>query len=423
MWERADRIPAVELWRVHERRRERLVAFARRQLRNQSVRRGARRSELEAADEILDPAALTIGFARRFATYKRATLLLRDPERLARLLNQPNRPVQIIFAGKAHPRDNPGKELIQQVMQLAGQEPFRRRMVFLEDYDMAMARYLVQGADVWLNNPSRPMEASGTSGMKAAANGVLNLSTLDGWWAEAWRAADASAEPFGWAIGRGENYNDPVEQDRMEADALYQLLEREVMPTFYDRATDGIPRRWITRMKATISSLCHYFNTHRMVREYTERFYLPAASRHHELAAGDMARSKALAAWKARVHTAWPQVRIEAVDNVSVAELAVGAEVRVRARAHLGDLTPDDVAVELYVGRVDALGEIVQAEATPMKLTGMDSAGSYAGSYLFEAGALTCRRSGLHGYTVRVLPHHPDLTTSFLPGLIAWAST
>ncbi|MFQ6059490.1 MAG: glycosyltransferase family 1 protein, partial [Anaerolineae bacterium] len=429
VWQRAERIPAEELWRTHERRRERLVAFARRRLRSQLERRGAPQAEIEAANEALDPEALTIGFARRFATYKRATLLLRDPERLARILNNPERPVQVIFAGKAHPRDDAGKELIRQVVGLARQEAFRRRLVFLEDYDMAVARYLVQGADVWLNTPRRPREASGTSGMKAAANGVLNLSTLDGWWDEAWldfgfgqRLQSAIRNPkfeipFGWAIGRGEVYDDPGYQDQVEAEALYDLLEQDVIPTFYDRGADGLPRRWIARMKASIGTLCHFFNTHRMVQEYTECFYLPAAARYRQLTADGMARARALAAWKARVQEGWPQVRVEAVGAEPLGELRVGDEVHARARVHLGVLTPDDVRVELYLGRVDAEGEIVEAEATPMQPVGPDGEGNYR----FEVGAVPCRKSGLHGYTVRVLPHHPDLPTPFLPGLIVWA--
>jgi starch phosphorylase len=410
VWQRAGGISAEELWRTHERRRERMVAFARRRLRSQLVRRGASQAEMEIADEVLNPEALTIGFARRFATYKRATLLLRDPDRLARILNNPDRPVQIIYAGKAHPRDDPGKELIRRIAVLARQEQFRHRVVFLEDYDMAVARYLVQGCDVWLNTPLRPREACGTSGMKAAANGVLNLSTLDGWWEEAY------LPEVGWAIGRGETYDDPDYQDQVEAEALYDLLERDVVPTFYERGADGLPRRWIARMKASIGNLCHYFNTHRMVGEYTKRFYLPAASRYQQLTADGMARAKALAAWKARVQASWPQVRVETVETATFTELKAGDEVQVQARVRLGALTPDDVTVELWLGRVNDRGEIVAAEATPMPPVGPAGDGSW-----HFAASIVPYQSGLHGYTVRVLPRHPDLTTPFVPGLIVWA--
>ncbi len=412
-WRRAEQIPAEELWRTHERRRERLVAFARRQLRAQLERRGASQADIEAVSEMLDPEVLTIGFARRFATYKRAYLLLRDPERLARLLNDPRRPVQIIFAGKAHPRDDPGKEVIRQIVGLARQEPFRRRLVFLEDYDMAMARYLVQGADVWLNTPRRPLEASGTSGMKAAANGVLNLSILDGWWDEAYRPE------IGWAIGRGETYDDPAYQDQVEAEALYDLLEREVIPTFYERSANGLPMRWIARMKASLSTLCHFFNTHRMLWEYTGSFYLPAANRYLRLTEDNMAGAKALAAWRTRVQENWPQVRVEAAEASPLTGLRTGSEMSIRTWVSLGALKPEEVAVELYLGRINAHDEITDAETTPMQPVGLDE----NGTYLFEAKVTLRRKSGLHGYTVRVLPAHPDLATRFLPGLITWAST
>src|ERR1019366_4928049 len=261
IWNRAQRMPAEELWRTHERRRARLVGWARNRLRTQRLRRGASQAEIAAAAEVLDPDALSIGFARRFATYKRATLIFRDLPRLRRLLCDPARPVQLIFAGKAHPADDAGKELIRQIVQLARDPELGRRIVFLEDYDMAVTRYLVQGVDVWLNTPLRPNEASGTSGMKAAANGVLNLSTLDGWWDEVWKDP-ANSQLIGWAIGKGEAYADPEYQDQVEAGALYELLERDVTPAFYERGADRIPRRWIGRMKACIGSLCHFVNTH-----------------------------------------------------------------------------------------------------------------------------------------------------------------
>jgi starch phosphorylase len=436
VWQRVERIPAEELWRTLERRRERLIVFTRRRLRSQLERRGVPRVEVEAADEVLDPKALTIGFARRFATYKRATLLLRDPDRLARILSDPARPVQIIYAGEAHPRDNAGKELIQQIVHLARQKAFRNRLVFLEDYDMAIARYLVQGCDVWLNTPRRPLEASGTSGMKAAANGALNLSTLDGWWAEAWEYGSVgvweresmgeithtptlpySHTPIGWAIGRGEIYDNPAYQDQIEAETLYNLLEQEVVPIFYDQGANGLPRRWINRVKASLGTLCHFFNTHRMVREYTERFYLPAAVRYQKLTADGMTRAKVLAAWKARVQENWTQVRFETVETGPLTELQVGNQIHARAQIHLGALTPEDVRVEFYLGLVDADNKMREAQVTPMKPVRLVS----EGRYLFEANPIPCCKSGLHGCTVRIRPDHPDLMPQFLPGLIVWA--
>jgi starch phosphorylase len=415
LWKRAETIPAEELWRTHTRRRERLVAFARRRLAMQLRARGAPQAEIDAAEEALDPDALTIGFARRFATYKRATLLLRDPERLDHILNNHDRPVQIIFAGKAHPQDNDGKEFIRQVISLARWKEFRRRILFLEEYNMDVSRYLVQGCDVWLNTPTRPLEASGTSGMKAAANATLNLSVLDGWWDEAWR--DSDSRLIGWAIGRGEAYANPGDQDPMDAAALYDLLERDVVPTFYERGADRVPRRWVERMKASLGTLCHNFNTHRMVREYTEAFYLPAHKRFEDLAAADAARARALAVWVDRVRRAWPEVRVLSVDNHSPESMAVGSPLQASVQVHLGSLTPEDVAVELYHGRLDADGGILNPAVTPMRHRGKLEAGNWA----FEAQPVACQDSGRHGYTVRVRPAHVDLPDGQLPGLICWA--
>jgi starch phosphorylase len=417
LWQRVRSIPAEELWRTHERRRERLVAFARRRLRRQLERRGASPVEIETANEVLDPDALTIAFARRFATYKRAGLVLRDPARLARILNDPERPVQLIFAGKAHPRDDAGKALIQKVVALARQKEFRRRLVFLEDYDMAVARYMVQGADVSLNTPLRPLEASGTSGMKAAANGALNLSTLDGWWDEAWRDHQPDSGQIGWAIGRGESYENTEYQEQVEAEALYELLERDVVPAFYDRGADRLPRRWLQRMKDSVGNLCAFFNTHRMVREYTERFYLIAHVQYQRLAASDAARARALAAWVGRVTEGWGRVRVEEVEDGTQPSLRVGAALHVRVHVQLGDLAPDDVQVELYTGRVNSNGELLDGVATQMHPAVRDA----DGCWIYEAAKVACSRSGLHGFTVRVLPYHQDLTVPFLPGLIAWA--
>jgi starch phosphorylase len=308
--------------------------------------------------------------------------------------------------------------LIQRIVSLARDPAFRRHVVFLEDQDMAISRYLVQGCDVWLNTPLRPLEASGTSGMKAAANGALNLSTLDGWWDEAWRAPRPGSESIGWAIGNGEPYSDPSQQDQVEADALYDLLERDVVPTFYELSADRLPRRWIGQMKGSLKNLCHTFNTHRMVREYTERFYLPAFERFARLEADSAAAARALASWMCLVRREWPQVRVEALEEGPAGETQVGDLVGVRARLRLGALSPADVTVELYLGALDAAGELTQPVTFPMR----QAASLDKGAYVFEADGVPCSRSGLQGYTVRVLPHHPDLGARFVPGLITWAS-
>jgi len=415
LWQRAETIPAAELWRTHERRRERLVAYARQRLRAQLVGRGAPQTALDNADEVLDPDALTIGFGRRFAAYKRANLLIRDPERLARLLNDPKRPVQLIFAGKAHPQDTGGKQLIQAIINLAAHPEFRRKLVFLENYDMAIARYMVQGCDVWLNTPLRPMEASGTSGMKALANGVLNVSTLDGWWDEAWRFRGNNGSDVGWAIGRGESYVDLAYQDQVEAEALYELLERQIVPTFYERRADGMPPKWIGFMKTSIAKLCPEFNMHRMVKQYTEAYYLVTHRRYLNLRAEDSTRARSLADWLTRVETAWPLVRVDFVKS-DVSEIRLGDQAQVSARVALNGLTPEDVAVQAVLGSVDAGGEIRNPVTIEMLPSGRDD----SGSELFQTVVKVSAKTGLYGYSIRVLPKHPDLINSFLPGLITW---
>ncbi len=418
LWKRVESIPAEELWRTHERRRERLVAFARKRLFGQLKRRGAPQAELVAAEEALDPETLTIGFARRFATYKRGTLLFRDIERLSRILCARDRPVQLLIAGKAHPKDDAGKELIRHIVDLARREGLRNRLVFLEDYDVSVARYLVQGADIWLNTPLRPMEASGTSGMKALANGALNLSVPDGWWDEAWQLESERDVLGGWAIGRGESYEDPEYQNQVEAGMLYDLLESDVVPTFYDRGRNSIPRRWVARMKASIATLCPFFNTHRMVREYTERFYLVAHANHRKMTGENSGRARALAAWRTRLAGEWPQVRAHIVSGAAPTELKLGEPFDVRAHLHLGSLTASDVSVEVYFGALSASGEIAAAAITPMRPAGR--AGT--GEWIFEAQIASNGRTGQHGYTVRVLPSHPDLASVLIPGMMTWAA-
>ncbi len=409
VWERVEQIPDAELWRTHERRRERLVAFARRRLRLQLEHRGAPPAERERAEEVLDPKALTIGFARRFATYKRATLLFRDLERLGRILGDPQRPVQIIYAGKAHPADHEGKDFIRQVVHFARRPEFRHRIVFLEDYDIKVGRYLYQGVDVWLNTPRRPLEASGTSGMKATVNGAINISILDGWWDEAFDGTN------GWAIGRGEEYEDPGYQDQVESQALYQMLEGEVVPMFYTRGRDGLPREWIRRMKNAMRTVCPVFSATRMVKEYTERLYLPAAQRWDTLGADGLERAKTLAAWKERVVAHWQDVAVRGVAAEMVTPMEVGTTRPVRAEVALGTLSPQDVSVMLYSGPLAGDGEIRPATSSEMKVEGSPRAGLYVYS-----GAVQGRATGLHGFRVRVLPAHEDLADPLAMGCVVW---
>jgi len=386
------------------------VAFARRRLREQLRSRGAGPTEIAEADDVLDPEALTVGFGRRFATYKRGTLLLSDAVRLERIVNAPGRPVQILFAGKAHPKDEPGKELIRQVVQLARRPEFRRRIVLLEDYDQVVARYMVEGVDVWLNTPRRPLEASGTSGMKAAFNGALNLSILDGWWDEAY------TPNTGWAIGRGEEYADHGYQDRVEAGALCDLLENEVVPLFYRRGADGLPRGWIALMRSAMTALCPVFNTNRMVHQYVEG-YLRAEARRAHLEEDGFRRARSLAAWKEKVRKGWRDVRVSRVEVIMPEQTRVGELFEVRAWVSLGSLAPGDVAPQVYLGKLRESRDIIEPEIIAMTYRGSAS----DEGVLFTA-AFPCTSSGTHGLTVRVVPHHEDLGHPHETGLIVWAS-
>src|SRR5215471_9076749 len=364
VWKRVENIPDAELWRTHERRRERLVAFARARLKQQLAHRGAPPAEIARADEVLDPEALTIGFARRFATYKRGTLLFRNLERLTALVTNKERPLQIIFSGKAHPRDHGGKELIAEILHIGRRPEFRRRIVFLEDYDIGVARYLVQGIDIWLNNPRRPLEASGTSGMKAACNGGLNLSVLDGWWEEGCDRTN------GWAIGAGEEYTDLTYQDDVESRAIYDLLEQEIIPLFYTRSSDGLPRGWLKVMKRAMSTVCPVFNTSRMVQEYMEKCYGPSGERFERLSAEQLKLAASLSKFRRTLAGGWPQIKVESVEANGADPMHVGGQLEVKARVNLGNLSPDDVQVQLFHGVVDNLGEIPQPATALMSHNG-----------------------------------------------------
>ncbi len=410
LWSRVHHIPDEELWRTHERRRERLVAFARSRLRTQLEARGAPPSDVAQAAEVLNSQALTIGFARRFATYKRSTLILKDAERLMKILTDKDRPVQIIFAGKAHPHDNPGKDLIRQIVHFERRPGIRRRMVFLEDYDMVVARYMLQGVDVWLNTPRRPLEASGTSGMKATLNGAINLSILDGWWDEAYSVQT------GWAIGRGEEYTDETAQDEIESNALYDLLEKEIVPLFYTRGADDLPRQWINKMKGAMRAIGPEFNTNRMVREYTERIYLPALDRFSDLTGNSFSRAKKIAVWKQHLRENWPELKILDVTVDNHKTLKVGESVTVRASVDLGHLKPEDVSVELFYGVLNAEGEIENPKVALMK-----PAENAKGTIYEFVGVNKLVMSGRLGHTVRVLPRHADLDNPLKLGLVVWA--
>jgi starch phosphorylase len=407
-WAGVDQIPDEELWATHERRRERLVAFARRRLARQLEQRGAAASEVARARGVLNTRALTIGFARRFATYKRADLILRDVERLRKTLVDADRPVQVIFSGKAHPADREGKEMLKAVVGLCQREEMRRHAVFIEDYDLVVARYLVQGVDVWLNTPRRGMEASGTSGMKVVPNGGLNLSVLDGWWVEGYQPET------GWAIGKGEEYDDLAHQDAVESSALYELLEHDVVPLFYARGADGLPRSWIARMKRSMKLLTPQFGSNRMLWEYAEQYYEPAARCRARLAAGGMERARQLAAFQALLSSAWPNVRVEAVE-AETGVRRVGEGLALAATVRLDQISPNLVAVEAYHGPLSATRAISLGRATRLGHDGPVGDGVHRFS-----GTVPCGQSGMQGFSVRVRPDHQDFCGTLGRGLITW---
>ena len=432
-WGRAATAPAADIWAARHVLRSRLVAETRRRLRASWQQRGATGAELTWIDDVLDEHVLTIGFARRVPSYKRLTLMLNDPAQLSQLLNDPSQPVQVVVAGKAHPADDGGKALIQQMVQYSDTPDVRRRIVFLPDYDMAMARTLVQGCDVWLNNPLRPLEACGTSGMKAALNGALNVSVRDGWWDEWYDGGN------GWEIPSADGVADDRRRDELEAQALYELLAKSVAPLFYERDADRIPQGWVERIRHALRSLGPKVQAERMVREYVNALYVPAAASSRALTDADgFGPARELAAWKKRVIAAWPQVRIEHVESEAVGSTGgslgqrLGSALAVRVSVALGELTRDDVAVEVVYGRPDEDDEIVRpAYATltpeaPEATEALEAPGAPGGEAESEqsavrySGVVSLDRPGPFGYTVRVLPHHRLLDSRAELGLVTY---
>lgn len=410
-WDSAAEIPDRQLWHLRRTLREQLVTEVRERLHASWRTRGAEAAELGWIDGVLDPGVLTIGFARRVPSYKRLTLMLRDRDRLRALLLHPERPIQIVVAGKAHPADDSGKRLVQELVRFADDPRVRHRIVFLPDYGMAMAQKLYPGCDVWLNNPLRPLEACGTSGMKAALNGCLNLSVLDGWWDE-WFEPD-----FGWAIPTADGSAlDEDRRDDLEANALYELIEDRVAPRFYDRGGEGLPERWIEMVRRTLGTLGPKVLADRMVREYVERLYTPAAVAQRSL---DGAKARELAGWKTRVRAAWPGVAVDHVEAVAPngagGSAELGSTLALRVRITLGVLEPDDVEVQAVAGRVDSADAISDAQVFPLKPAGGQD---LEGRWLYD-GPLALDRTGPYGYTVRVLPAHRLLANGAELGLVA----
>ncbi len=395
VWERARKIPDEELWRTHQLAKSRLIEFIRERLHHQLKKRGAPEKEAKEAWNVLSPEALTIGFARRFVAYKRAYLIFSDPERLAKILNDPERPVQIIFAGKAHPMDRDAKNIIKQIIHYTKQSQFRSRIVFLEDYDIITAKYIMSGVDLWLNNPRRPLEACGTSGMKIAANAGINLSVLDGWWEEAYDPE------IGWVIGAGEEYQDREYQDYVESRTIYDRLENEVAPMFYQRDSHGIPREWVEKMKNSLSKVSVYYNSHRMVEEYLRKFYLEAAKKWEDLGMYDFGPLKDYITWLRQIMSKWENVEILDFKMQPSANIKTGEKIMITSKINTGGIAPQELKVEACFGQVDYQNRLIEKKSTELSVEKEEGNGisTFKGEFI-------CQESGRYGLKIRVFPKH-----------------
>ncbi|CCK80641.1 alpha-glucan family phosphorylase [Desulfobacula toluolica] len=407
---RIDMIEDADLWHVHELDRSSLIRRCRQSLLTQYERQNAPRHELDEVAGVLDHRVLTICFARRFATYKRASLLLKDAQRLTRLITDEDKPVQFVFAGKAHPNDDQGKAIIKRIVEFARSHNVRHRVVFLENYDINIARYMVQGCDVWLNTPRRPNEACGTSGMKASANGGLNISILDGWWCEGFR------DDRGWAIGNGDIYDDHEYQDEVESQALFNILENDVIPKFYDRKRGNPPLKWIKMMKEAMKMAIKDFSSDRMVRDYCSRFYIPASINFKQLTQDSAEKAKELALAQFRLVSLWGDIRLSSPELTKEVDFTVGDTFRITLEVFLGELTPEEVVVQVYHGKVRALDEFEGARAETMWLQETIAEGRH-----IYACTITCSDSGRFGYTSRVIPKGDEVLSN-TPGLITWVN-
>ena len=407
MWKLINDIPNEELLEVHRRRKRRLITFIRERQTASAFRRKAAAAEQRYSAEVLDPHALTIGFARRFATYKRATLLFRDVARLKKILCDRERPVQIVIAGKAHPKDQPGKAFIREIVQLSRDPDLWKHIVFVEDYDMKIARELVQGVDLWLNNPRRGEEACGTSGMKAAMNGVLNLSVLDGWFDEAYEMSG------GWAIGDREDYTE--DQDAIHASNIYYLIESEIVPLFYAQAEGGLSSDWVKRMKESMINLTPRFDARRMVDDYTVQLYDPAHRNWSQMAGGNFAEARERAKWNDRVRSIWPQISFVDMGPAPSGPVMSGKPVPVRTAIRLAGLQPADVRVECVIGRIGTSGGLEETEVVVLPNKGVENDVA-----VFEKDVVPAK-TGRLGYAVRVSPnHYDDPLTRPVTSLLKW---
>lgn len=408
LWNAIDTIPDEELWAVHMSRKAKMVAFVRERIRRQYERHGESTVRLASTDHLLDPNALTIGFARRFATYKRAMLLFHDIERIKRILNDPDRPTQVVFSGKAHPADEPGKALIQQVYALSQEPEFEGKIIFVENYDMNIARHLIAGVDVWLNTPRRPREASGTSGQKAALSGIPNFSILDGWWEEGFDGTN------GWAIGENREYKDLATQDEADAYSLYTTLEDEIIPTFFDRTSPhGVPIAWVQIMKNAIRTCAPRFSMRRMVIDYAEQYYLPAATQGALYQADGWNLAREMVGWRSQLQRRWQNVRLE-LGALPQASVTVGDPVEVSSKVWLNGISAAEVEVELVTGNLNGDDDLRNPLVVSMSQIGQE------GEAVIYGTTFTPRRSGSLSVGVRVRPAREHEIMPIAP-LVRWA--
>lgn len=412
IWEKVDNIPDEELWNIHHELKEKMINFVRSKLKEQRLNNGESTESIREAEHVLDPAALTIGFARRFATYKRANLIFRNVARIQRILNNPQMPVQIIFAGKAHPADRPAHEVIKNINDIARQEGFRGKVILVENYNMTLARNMVQGVDIWLNNPRRPLEASGTSGQKVCINGIINFSILDGWWCEGYNGKN------GWAIGDDTFYENEYYQDNADSESIYDLLENQVIPLFYKRDEKGVPVSWVKVMKESIKSILPQFSTHRMLQEYIAGMYIPSMERYGKIVSDNFHMARELAGWKQNVEKNWSQVQVladKSMNQLKEFKLISGEPLTINTEVNLGGIDPSSLKVEVYYGSTVKDGKIENPEIIEMKPVEKINDVTYR----YSAGAVL-QEGGEYGYTIRVIPYHHNLINKFEMGLIRW---
>lgn len=408
-WKKIDNIPDEKLWSEHLKRKEKLLNLVKENVTNRMRANGVSYEEINEIVSKLNPNALTIGFARRFATYKRATLIFRDLERITQILNNENRPVQLIFAGKAHPADKEGQDLIRYIHEISMKPQFKGKIFVLENYNIGIARYLVSGVDVWLNNPRRPMEASGTSGQKASVNGVINFSVLDGWWAEGYDSKN------GWTIGTNDEYESYEIQDDADSTSIYNVLEKKIIPTYYDKDKNGISSKWLRIMKNSIISTGGRYSTSRMVSDYTDKLYMPLINLTDKYYK-DLSNVADLNEWKSKMLINWDKIKIEQINNLDNISIDAGNKIEVNCKVTLPDISAENITVEVYAGRITENGRIEDIVVIPMDLA---EANDETREYLYKA-KLELSTGGSYGYTFRVMPRHNMILDPENLNLIKW---